>query len=254
MLRSNDCIEDKLGLMVHAVETALVPSKLDDWPRHRWRGADLALNKYGLMDAIHAILFHTFPLFVQAFYSPPIPSSIMPDTEPMQPIAAAEHEQQQDGEHQASGPGQQQEKETEAPSYQQQQDQPGPEKQNRPETPAEANSRFMRKASQFIRAPPSNLTNAMLTARLRMEPLRVFLDKKLFVGSKQWELHQQARAAAPPPGSTWPHREFSLTISASNRFESAFFEQMSHLHNPDMWLSITYPTEARCHLRRSEKQ
>jgi hypothetical protein len=135
-----------------------------------------------------------------------------------------------------------------------QQEQHGSEQKDQPEASAYANSKFRTKGLQFIRSPPMDLSNAFLITRLGMEPLRVLLDKKLFIGSKRWELHQQACAAAPSPGSTWPHRQFSVSVAAANQLESAFFNQMSHLLNPDLWQAITNPTEARCHLKRSEKQ
>ena len=49
---------------------AMVGTKPSFWPRHRWTGADVALDELARMEAIHSLLSHTYKRFIQSHSCP----------------------------------------------------------------------------------------------------------------------------------------------------------------------------------------
>ena len=80
--------------------------------------------------------------------------------------------------------------------------------------------------------------NSMFMMRLIMEPLRELLDRKLYIGSIRFNLHQAAAATNDPCS-----RQTPLGIAAQNTSEDAFFRKLGQLSNPELWHSSWANTE-----------
>ena len=220
------------------VSSTLV-SRFFEWPRHRWRGADLALNAFGLLESIHDLLSHTYPLFCDGFVTKSSSSSdqveAMPTSAEAEPFpgffendppaadlvvlpeaASAADVAAESLSPPVSG-------EVSEPSS-------GPK--------AEDNAVFRAKGRAWVSLKPGDL---MKITRLVMEPLRVLLDDKLFVGGKRWEDLERAKACL---SEVWPGRDFPVTVAAKNELENKFFKKLGYLMDPELWLFIDDVTES----------
>jgi hypothetical protein len=210
------------------------------------------VSQFGLLDACHGLLSWVYPLFIQSFRSPSAASRIL-EVEPMPAaigaISGASQAEAQAAEAEAADanmPGIAGASDDERDGHAPQQP-PHPEAQahvdqqtSAPDAPksAEDNTRFRSKGKEFIAAAPLQM---LVVTRMVMEPLRQLLDAKLYIGSKRFELHQQA--AATEANGEWPHREFALSYAAKNILENKFFSTLSQLSDVRLWKSITNVTE-----------
>lgn len=210
--------------MASALTSVLFGSMIHRWPRHRWRGADIATSQIALLCACHGILRPAFEEFMRlsTAVAGRRPRAAQDDAgpgarAPLAPIAAGKAPAP-DGSGQGEGQPQ------------------GDEREGRATT-AEDNERFRSQAIAFIRTEPLGL---LIVIRLVMEPLRRLLDKKLALASARWELHQQACAArhlrADGIGElSVTSRFFRLGLAADNRLEDDFYERLVALCGPALW-------------------
>jgi hypothetical protein len=240
-------------LVADGLSMGLVSSKFNEWPRHRWKGADIAVNQFGLLDAVHGILSWVYPLFIESFK--PAKKNLLDSVEPMAAVPEAEAAgaapvaaglcnpagecADASGDLALVAPGELRG------------DYLGPQLvQSEAFTTdaAAANKRFRTKGLAFVHSNPG--ANLIMT-RLIMEPFRELLDQKLYIGSKRYELHQQAQSAAEQlsgsPAVPWPYRDFALGEAAKNTAENRFFTKLGALLDPSMWISIpsSHITEAQ---------
>ena len=216
----------------------LVSSKFQEWPRHRWTGADIALSQWGLLDAVHGLLSWSYPTFVASFGSEDRRRSDMPDTEPMDveptpdsgglpaassaaPAAAAGLNS--DGAEANVGP------------------QPVPAQVLDDGLSAEANKRFRTAGMKWVASQP---LWQMIMIRLIMQPLKELLEFKLWVGSEVWELVQSAAAAmrqsdnSSDCSGSWPNRDFAACLASKNVAEDKCIGKLESLLDAGMWLSM----------------
>ena len=202
-----ESFDDVVGSVCDGIALVLVGCKVKTWPRHRWKGSDIATNQIALCDAVHGLLSWTYPLFVESFgkarpaVALPTPGLVRIAAEPANP---------------ADGHGGDGGDDREAGGVERQDDPPGlPGEDLVPGS--EDNTRFRAKGVAFVTSRP---LGTLVITRLIMEPLRELLDRKLFVGSKSLrrcsslQLHRQPR---------------EVRISTRCRFEnldSAWLQQM----------------------------
>ena len=237
--------EQKLEMVSEGVSMALVGGKMHEWPRHRWRGADISVSQLGLLEAAHSMLSWVYPLFVQSFQRPAATTNNMPDVEEMpgpgpEPSAGSDEARPAAVVAVAAAAG------SDDPPVPEQQPQPRGQDAGEAQNPAsqpfpssEDNTRFRSKGLRFVQ---SDVLFQMYTMRLIMEPLRELLDRKLYIGSKRFERHQAATAASATNSSDWPCREFSVTIAAKNIAEDAFFAKLAQVSNTSLWSCISNVT------------
>ena len=231
MLSPGESPETAKEFVAQGVAANLV-SRFFEWPRHRWRGADLAVNSFGLLSAIHGLLEHVFPLFVESFKTSS-KGNAFPDLEAMP--AAASSGPPASAAAASSGPPESAPAGADAAPLQLPGEPSGPEAPAASQKTAEDNVRFRSKGLSWVQSGP---LDQLTISRLIMEPLRVLLDKKLFVGSRRWELSEQAKAAKAARNGEWPGRDFPVTVASKNLLENEFFQKLGLLLNPNMWLSI----------------
>ena len=246
-LAKGECLNEKKEVVADGVSMILAGTKVPEWPRHRWKGADLSAGFIGLMQSVHGLLSLTYRLWMADMQSSSSNSKSMPNVDPMgdelpaasdNEDAAGDCEVARAAEHAlvpASG-GQPADTDHAAADHTPRADasKPGPEE----------NARFRSKAFAFTESDHLDHT---FTIRLTMESLRVLLDAKLWVGSSRWELHQRALAAnaSLSNSSSWPYRTFPLMEAALNTAEDSFFERLGHLSDtPTMWACISKVTES----------
>ena len=245
-LANGESLNEKKEAVAEGVSMILAGTKVPEWPRHRWKGADLSAGVIGLMQSVHGLLSFTYRLWIADMPSSSSSNSkTMPNVDPMgdeQPAASDNENAAGDcevgPEHAlvAASGGQPADTDHAAADHTRRAhaSKPGPEE----------NSRFRSKAFAFTESDHLDYT---FTIRLTMESLRVLLDSKLWVGSARWELHQRALAAnaSLSNSSSWPYRTFPLMEAALNTAEDSFFERLGHLSDtPAMWACISKVTES----------
>ena len=234
-LDEGETLEKKLDMVADGVTSVLAGAKLHRWPRHRWKGYDIALGQLGLLDAVHGILSFTYPDFVDSFRPKKgkpqngSDANAGPGAVPLAALAdrPAGVEAQPEG-----GNGVEQPIHSSQPHNVSEQS----------NGTAEDNARFRSKGLEFVESEP---LNKLLIMRLVLEPLRTLLENKLYVGSKRYELHQAAAAAEASRGDTadqWPHRQFAVTVAALNVSEDIFFQKLGQLSDSRLWTSVSNVT------------
>ena len=241
LLKPGDDPDKKVAMVADGVAMALLGGKLHEFPRHRWRGADVSTSQIGLLLACHNLLEWVYPLFVESF-GKRSKRATMPDVEELHvmpalvegpgpaPVAAAAAVAAP-----AAADGNDEPDNHDDPVGQPAAAAPASDSANATAPPsAKDNQRFRTKALEFIQR---GVLNTMFMMRLVMEPLRELLDRKLYIGSLRFNLHQDAAATNDPSA-----RQTPLGIAAQNTSEDAFFRKLGQLSNPELWASLSKVT------------
>ena len=230
---------EKAADFVAAGVTSTLVSRFFEWPRHRWKGADLAVNAFGLLESIHGLLSHTYPLFCDGFLAKS--GSLSDQVEPMPTSCVAEpcpgfFESEQPAASLVVLPEAAPATDEAAGSL----SPPVPDEASTPSSgpKAEDNAAYRAKGRAWVSSQPGDL---LKITRLVMEPLRILLDDKLFVGGKRWEALERAKACL---SEDWPGRDFPVTVASKNALEDKFFRKLGVLMDPELWLFIDNATES----------
>lgn len=211
--------------------------------RHRWTGADLAIDELGLMECVHGVLAQAYRAFLIACghnsarsWDPMYQGAQAGGVGALQPAEDANGLGGDGGEGSGSD-----------------RDEMNPDPQDKPvamvQGGAEAevdwaavNSAARRKGFAFIKGRP---LGKLMVLRRCVEPFRVLLSRHFHLTSDKWETEQRAReiASLSPAGGGEP-REFRVTVAASHALEDTFLEATADLlASQDAWRCL--PPECR---------
>lgn len=213
--------------------SALCSAQPEVYPRHRWTGADLTTDRFGVLESCHKLLSSTFLRFAASYEH---------GSRSMRLLLAAGHQAGATADNTSSSCGA-------APAiglYLDEglsgqasagaEDMPGdPQSTADPSAWAAVNAAHRREATQWVLSAP--LPRLMLQ-RLVMEPLRRLLASQFEVAGESWDLEQLAKTAvaAARGEQTWDSREYRVCIAASCRDEQQFFDRLRLLQESDsLW-------------------
>lgn len=214
---------------------ALAACQPDLYPRHRWTGADLAVDSLGILEGCHNLLSTTFRRFAASYEGVSRAARIMGVP---QGLAAQVPGQSADRPAIADA----QSSQAEAPEQNAGADMadqlPDDDTARATEDGCDwsAINAVRRKAASFWLAKKPWAKLVLL--RTAMEPLRQLLARHFHTASEEWDLEQlkcvlDARAEGK---EGWGMRDFRLRLAASCADEQKFFEQLQvAFQHADMW-------------------
>ena len=228
---SDNALQDA-DQIAEMLETGLVycmcSSKPHLWPRHRWTGADVAVDELARIEAVHGLLSATFPRMMLNFSKPaPALHQGQQAEDPMQPPSEPSPAAQlfdRTFAHEATAAST-----DHAEGLSERPDQVGGGEAEAEEARSAAqHSQDRRQAATWLKTDP--LAHLILM-RLTMEPLRLLLQAQLAVVSEEWELEQRVASlasTASTSGSGAP-RAHMITEAAFGRLEARYFERLEEL-------------------------
>lgn len=232
--------EAHLQRVTNGLIAALCASQPQTYPRHRWTGADLAIDCLAIIEACHGLLSSTWKRFAASYETASrarliLGSSSVPElggsATGALPIAGVEEEAA------AAGlPKQAVNTETQDTGNAEGQ---GADAADTGNTWAAINAKNRRIAAEWLDNQP---LDKMMLQRLVMEPLRQLLARQFQVASHEWELEQRGRLAeatmAGQP-TNFNNREYRLCLAAEGDDEERFFERLQTLfEQPELWRSM----------------
>ena len=78
--------EHALQIVCNGLITALAGTMFEIYPRHRWTGSDIALDRVGLLESVHNLGSSTYSRFLRMFHGGAVPT--LPVVERAAPVAA----------------------------------------------------------------------------------------------------------------------------------------------------------------------
>ena len=204
--------EKAVAMVSNGLVTALAGHMFELYPRHRWCGADLAVDRCGLLECVHGLGSGAYARYMELLNEQSAGDGVAaddgdPGALPLLPLLDGDPGRGDDQHREADG---------QAPSAEQEESQKG----------AAANAKHRRVASAWWRSQPLPYLFAM---RIIMEPLRQMMSTHLDLGGDEWA-HRQCRQAAAGDASENPHhRRFRACIAASLEVEKACLEQVGVL-------------------------
>lgn len=229
----------RLKQVIAGVTAALCSSQPEVYPRHRWTGADLATDRFGVIEACHCLLTTTFLRFAASYEHHSRARRLLAAAGASGGAASSEvglmaledmprvgHEEDAGGhaglafDLEAGG--------AEAP----------PDEQ----AWAAVNATHRRIATEWVVTKP--LPKLMLQ-RLVMEPLRQLMSSQFWAAGDDFDLQQLHRvlSAAAQGDHQWNVREYRVCIAALGIEEMRFFDQVRMLYHSELMASIL-PQEA----------
>jgi len=222
-------------LLCSGLISALCSSPPSLYPRHRWTGADVAVDDLGLLEAIHGLLSSTYRRFYATFAQPraaaraqrapqareEVPAEAQPAPLPIagvEPRPRANQEAVAEG---LPGAGANAEGEGDAAAAEQDAGAAGPSAA----ALAALNEKHRTTAMQWVNSDP---LGRMMLFRRAMEPLRALLHAQLWLAGEEWEREEQLKLAVAlaQGGAGQPRREYRVTIAADGKLENKFFEAL----------------------------
>lgn len=207
------------------------------YPRHRWTGADLAIDCLGVMEACHRLLSTTFERFVASSQSTFSSRSLQGAIVGL-PLGAHQGEgpePEDAGERELlgglAGEGVGTSAIVEPPGGP-----PQAEVEMDSTTWAAVNAKHRRMALEWLRTRPLPM---LILQRTAMEPMRQLLAEQFRVAGADWEDEQRGRLAealASDKPVTFGDRDYRLGLAAEGKDEDRFFQQLGILfEQPVMW-------------------
>lgn len=200
--------EREVALVIaEGVTSALCPCAPARYPRHRWRGAKVAVDDVGIIEAIAGLLGASYEGFVAALSRSSKQPATRDDAAGDGPLLAP------------VGPDASAEdrvviwKEGQAPTIV---DGKSPE----------ANDHHRKCSLEYLRRKP---LGRIIRLRIVLEPLQCLITQRLYIDSQEWESEQAARLIdAVQAGRQWRGaREYKVTVSASNQVENMSFNLLA---------------------------
>lgn len=233
--------EQMLDHVTTGLVSALCSCQPGIYPRHRWTGADLAVDALGVFEACHALLSTTYIRFARSYEqgakAVALEASrlllLQPDgrkhlaASDAAPVGAGESASEAllatDGGAPVAGAS--------AAALGDSAPEPGVNW-------AEVNAARRRTTLQWLQQRPARL---MIAQRIIMEPLRQLLEAHFTVAGQAWEEEQQSKLLRP--GIAPPERLYRIGVAASGVDETRFSNQTSMLlHRAECWQAL--PIEA----------
>lgn len=233
--------EDLLERVTAGIMTALAAKQPESYPRHRWTGADIAVDRLGIIESCHKLLSTSYARFVASFEIASRAAGLLAqgarlvgETQPQVALLTLADspeaggfagEAAARGEIPGVGPAQEE----------------GNSAADGGSMWSEINTSRRRAGAEWLSTQP--LAHLILL-RTAMEPLRRLLANQFRVAGVEWERDQlKATLDALHRGeASWGAREYRLGIAASCADEDRFFMCLNMLFvSPELWQAM--PTE-----------
>lgn len=222
--------------------TALAAKQPEVYPRHRWTGADLCTDQFGVLEACHRLLSTSFKRFVTGYEGGLHSDRRLPQPPQGKPAEASGYSAAGGSE---AVPAPLAEEAALVPLG----DPSGlPDGDSSSQPPgggtawAEVNALHRRVAAEWISSRPMA---KLVLQRVAMEPLRQLLTTQFRVASDDWEQAQRAKVleAAAQGDHQWKVRQYRIVLAASCIDENKCHTQLQALfREPMLWK--TMPAEA----------
>lgn len=206
------------------VIAALCSNRPHLYPRHRWCGADLAVDDLGAMECCHRLLSRTYQRFVNHYAGKPLPSLMH-----ARPFDPGGFEDKQDAGDDLQHGG--------APNHDDAGTSSGQPSAATASSDAASwaatNAKDRALAANWLSTNPRGL---IVLQRLLMEPLRHLLKQQLDIGSDEWEAKQRMIVARADLAGEPLQRQYRVTIASSLVLESeALVRTRSLYFEPSFW-------------------
>lgn len=232
---------DRAALLEHVTAglvTALCASQPELYPRHRWTGADITTDTFGVIESCHMLLSTTYLRYAASYESVPKAQRLLVFGAMLSSGASARMPsgmlKLEDAQASAQGGNAaavlSAMEATEMPAVTQ-----GSAAQQDAASWAEVNASHRRQGVEWVAGKP---LAELILQRQVMEPLRQLLTRQFRVASEKWEEEQLLsvlRAKATGEHHGWGMRKYRLTVAASCEDEERFFEQLGVLFRPELW-------------------
>jgi hypothetical protein len=213
--------------LVSLVVWALTSRAPPTYPRHRWTGADEALDYVGLMQSVHGLASSAFLRWLAGRRDGEQKSGTVPPADHADRLPVGDEPVAGGPEPHVEGEGAD--------------DREGGHIESGPKTWAEENEANRRGAQQFIVSREIDLVAPM---RVVMGPLAELLREYLFFGGGRWECQQRHTATQATPDGTGVagERKLRLLVAAANELEHKFEQAVVALQGTRGVWQITHPT------------
>ena len=214
-------------LLEAGLSHALVGKKPSVWARHRWTGADRAVEELGRLECVHGLLRPTYKRFIHSYKGAPIAPARPTDSDAGEreeatgqvPLAEAAMAS-------LLGPsGAEGSESAQDASFQT----PGPVEES--SRTAEEHAKDRQLGSKWL---SQDVLPFLMLLRMGLSPVSDLMYQLFAVTSESWELQQQAAAgrALNTPQEGVGSREYMVTVATQGHLEQSFFGQLQ-----DLWLS-----------------
>lgn len=242
--------ETEEGMLEHTTAglvTALCASQPHIYPRHRWTGADLAVDALAVFEACHGLLSSTYRRFAASFECGSKASALLgsrhfshvdqagfaPIADKPQTSAMVDHRGGQAPAGSAGG----------APDGN-----PLGNAQADGHAWAEVNATHRRLALNWVHTKP---LGSLIVIRTVMEPLRALLAQQFRTAGHEWDTEQKAKLLEQASEGKPAERDYRLTVAAEGTDEALFFERVGLLfaESGELWRTMPtteFTTSKRC--------
>ena len=213
----NVCPDSIAETMANGIMSVLAGTKFAVLNRSRWRGADLAIDRVGILEAVHRLGSTSYKRMLQNMNEGY--ATHADDDEQQSGLLALE-----DGEQQEIG---------EAENCETDRTKREKGAKDDPSGGAAFNAQSRRIAYKFWQSKPMG---NLIIARLVLEPLRQLMDEKIKVAGEEWERDQWRDLCKALRDGRRPERKYRVTEAANNEGEDRCVRQcLMLLRNRDMW-------------------
>ena len=233
--------------LIRGILVALTGRTFTSYPRHRWTGADIALDEFGLLDAVHGIgtrAFMRYLALTSKKKEPPAPPVDVPPAEPLLALPAPEAV--------AAAPDVAMGRADEEPADEGAE---GGEDDGAPAVAAEIgdtvdwaalNARVKRVAAEWIATAPFG---RVIVMRVVLEPWRQLMHSFIEMSGEAWELKQRLQESTFLSRGVGEPRSYRVATFASLKLEKAFLAQVADRLKVTHWTHL--PAERRTYKERA---
>ena len=234
--------ESVVRTLSNGLVSALLGRNFKCYPRHRWTGADEALDAVGLLQRVHGLRWTTFSRWLRMLEEHVHGSELRGHRDRDDGAAGDERCVElpiMDGVGDAQG----------GPAAAE--TMPGAQAAAPPASWAAQNAASRRVAGAWWAAEPAH---KIIVMRMVMEPLREMLARRLRIGGRAWASKQAEAAAAAARAGAPPMRRWPATVCASNELEETCLQQTRRLlEDGEQWELVPrkhWTRRARCLITR----
>jgi hypothetical protein len=213
-------LEAILDVVVDGLMAALFSSPAKLYVRHRWTGADVAVDEFSIMEAISRLLTHIYERFV---------SEVSASSRAIS--AAAARVANQDGDHLPDTGRQLVPVDSSNVAS----------KPSETDKSAEAGDFNRREGLRYLKSRPFP---RLVVIRVGLEVLQFMTTSQFYLDSEQFERDQRAEVvkAMRSNGAILPRREYKITVMAKGMIEAQAFQKLSVAFDIEgVWSAVAGP-------------
>eukprot|EP00971_Amphidinium_carterae_P226872 4499515-Amphidinium_carterae.3 len=220
--------EERKAVLVELIVSALcwvmAAATPKTYPRHRWVGADLAIDHLSKIEGVHKLFTHAYRRFAVACSKPGLQmtaSQVVPQGVSGVDVATDSYFLDDEGHAEDIEP--------QLPGN----NTVGAKSGN--DSFAEQNSKDREATLLWLGSSP---WTHLVLMKMTIAPLAAYMHTQLYLSSEEFELVERAKVAkvlSNPLVAEEPTREFMLTVAASRKHEGIFFEGVKKAFQSELW-------------------